>query len=163
MSRFTVIPVTTNQQNVPVKMEPKKSIPSRMLHVRVSDEHREQTPPKSENCSGSPSDSIDSGMPSSPAFLSSATDDEDVLSPLPAYHPAISAKNRFHFNATPHTSPSVQPQFRTRSSSECFDMRQVTNNSTTNGSSNSLSNGTPLRSILKKPKTLAPGMGRYNF
>jgi len=109
-------------------------------------------------------------MPNSPAFLSSATDDdEDVLSPLPAYHPAMSAKNRFHFNATPHVSPSVQPQFRTRSSSECLDMRQTSfssvsvsvnglNNS--NGSSNSLSsNGTPLRSILKKPKTLSPGMG----
>jgi hypothetical protein len=169
MSRFTVTPVATNQQNVPVHKQ-KSSLSNRQLHVRVHNNEDGKQAPKVETCSGSPSDSIDSGMPNSPAFLTT-DDDEDTLSPLPSAQPPVTspsaAKNRFHFGATAHASPNSQPQFRARSASECLDFRQPATIgashqlvSTNNGSSNSLSpNGTPLRSILKKPKVLPPGMG----
>jgi len=166
MSRFTVIPVPASQQNVSAGKVEKKNANNKMLHVKVNDDAKPEQ--KSENnCSGSPSDSTDSGMPSSPPFLTT-DDDEDTLSPLPSSHPVISASNRFHFNATTHPMQIDQPQFRSRSASESLDFRQSptlsssTKTLTGSVSSNSSSlspNGTPLRSILKKPKLLAPGLG----
>ncbi|KAI6190673.1 hypothetical protein M3Y97_00144000 [Aphelenchoides bicaudatus] len=87
--------------------------------------------------------------------------------PLLSASPMISQlNNRFHFGATAHSSPANQPMFRSRSASECLEFRQSsTLASSNNGSSNSsLSpNGTPLRSILKKPKVLAPGLGNTSI
>lgn len=160
MSRFVVTPVTE---------APSAKKSNRQLHVRVHSEENEKQS-KVEVCSGSPSESTDSGMPNSPAFLTT-DDDDDTLSPLPsAQQPLITspsaAKNRFNFGATAHSQPNVHPQFRERSASECLDMRQPVPISSScplssiNGSSSSLSpNGTPLRSILKKPKILPPGLG----
>jgi hypothetical protein len=145
MSRFTVTPVNQN--------ESKRASSNRQLHVRVHEE--ESKPAKTETCTGSPSDSIDSGMPSSPAFLTT-DDDEDTLSPLPVHQtPPSLSKNRFQFAATGHTLSNPQPQFRSRSASECLDLRQ---------SGPCLApNGQELRSILKKPKVLPPGMGNTHI
>ncbi|CAD5226333.1 unnamed protein product [Bursaphelenchus okinawaensis] len=105
----------------------------------------------------SPADSTDSGVPPSPHAL-----EEDVLSPLPG------TLTRFDFKATGHSGPVRAPKFRARSASECLDSRGFNTSqplarqnsvNSSNDSSIYTPNGTPLRSILKKPKVLPPGMG----
>ncbi|KAI6215810.1 hypothetical protein M3Y94_00428600 [Aphelenchoides besseyi] len=181
MSRFTVIPVTTTPSDVPLRSSHPISTTDRPLHVRISDDkHKMSASAAYAEITGSPADSIDSAVV--------MDDEDDTLSPLPSTPTAVNA-NRFHFNATAHRAPEIQPHFRARSSSESWDCRDnapidyktkntvptkiqlitmnaVTYASTlsmtsTNGSTTSLSpNGTPLRSILKKAKCPPqPGLG----
>ncbi|KAI6202305.1 hypothetical protein M3Y96_00934100 [Aphelenchoides besseyi] len=181
MSRFTVIPVTTTPSDVPLRSSHPISTTDRPLHVRISDDKNKISASAAyAEITGSPADSIDSAVV--------MDDEDDTLSPLPSTPTAVNV-NRFHFNATAHRAPEVQPHFRARSSSESWDCRDnaqidyktkntvptkiqlITMNAVTyastlsmssnNSSSTSLSpNGTPLRSILKKAKCPPqPGLG----